>query len=302
MGEQVGDSPNLAHLYGCMRELINSLVTDLHGSSTAKILSYLEMHSQQQRFIRQDLLPLFVWRAISGQSYERAILLAAGWALYLAAAHFLDDAQDRKNIEYANASAAALGLANRVLAQLQTDQDTLRDILDAFGRAAVLGANAQDDERARGRIWSRAEYFQTIAGKSAVIISTGVWAGGRLATNNSETLAILKEFGLAWGMATQISDDCLDLEDDLGNSLYTLPVIEGLLKTDHPEYPTLSTILKKTTLSQQDVQMVAAILDKMGVIALCRRVAGAYQAQAAAAFDVIPELRIYFADYVTPVS
>lgn len=290
------------NVYDCLRGFIASNAKGLLGSGIEKVMAYLEDRSKQTGCIRQDLLPLYVYLAISKRNYEPSIPLAAGWTLYLAASHFLDDAQDNSYMQLANASAAALGLANTALAQLPTDLDTLRDILDAFGRVAVLGANAQEDEQTRGRIWSRAEYFQAIAGKAAAIIATGVWAGGRLATNDPQTLTILKEFGLAWGMATQISDDCLDLEEDLRNGLYTLPVIEGLSQTTHPEHPSLSTLLGKTVLSRQEAQMVVNILDKMGTITLCKRVIRAYQAQAAAAFDVIPEMAAYFSDYVTLVS
>jgi len=292
-------SPNLIKLYDCLQDFVTTLVVDMQGSSTAMILSYLENHGKHEKFIRQDLLPLFVYLTISGQTYERSIPLATGWALYLAAAHFLDDAQDNGNMEYANTSAAAIGLANIALAQLQADQSTLRDILDAFGRVMVLGANAQIAEQSPGRIRSRTEYFQATAGKAAVIISTGVWAGGRLATNDSQNLAILREFGLAWGMAMQISDDCLDLEDDLINGLYTLPVIEGLSRIDHHDYPTLNALLSKTVLSRQDAQEVVSILDRMGTITFCKRLVRAYQSQASATFNVIPELAMYFSDYVT---
>ncbi len=286
-------------LYEHLQGFIVQLVTDLRGSSTAKILAYLENHRQQQRFVRQDLLPSFVYMAMGGQNFERSIPLSAGWTLYLAAAHFLDDAQDNGNMEYANASAAALGLANMALVELQTDPDTLKDLLCAFGGVTILGANAQDNERSRGQIWSRTEYFQAITGKAATIISTGVWAGGRLSTCDPQILNVLKEFGLTWGMATQISDDCLDLAEDLANGLYTLPVIEGLSKTDHLEYQTLNTLLGKASLSSQEIQTVVNILDKMETVAVCKRMVRAYQSQAAAAFNVIPELATYFSSYVT---
>lgn len=293
---------NPKNVYDCLKDYVASNVKMLHGSGVEKILTYLEDRSKQEGCVRQDLLPLYVYMAISKQEYEMSLPLAAGWTLYLAASHFLDDAQDNDDTQLANASTAALGLANILLAQLQTDLDTLKDILDAFSRVVVLGANAQDNERSRGRIWSRVEYFQAIAGKAAAIIATGVWAGGRLATNDPQTLTILKEFGLAWGMAIQITDDYVDLKEDLSNGIFTLPIIEGLLQTTHPDHPQLVSLLHKTSLTPQEVQMVANILDNMGTITLCKRVVRVYQAQAAAAFDVIPELATYFSDYVTLVS
>ncbi len=101
------------------------------------------------------------------------------------------------------------------------------------------------------RIWSEAEYFRNVAGKAAAIISTGVWMGGRLATTDAKTLDLLKEFGLALGMANQISDDSLDLTDDLAQGTYTLPVIKGLAMTEHPDHPILKQLTSQSSLGKE---------------------------------------------------
>lgn len=44
------------------------------------------------------------------------------------------------------------------------------------------------------------------------------------------------------------------------------------------------------------------ILEEMGTIDTCSRMARAYQVQATAVFDVLPGLSSYFADYVAPKS
>jgi geranylgeranyl pyrophosphate synthase len=119
-----------------------------------------------------------------------------------------------------------------------------------------------------------------------------------MATDKSESLSLLKEFGLALGMTIQISDDCLDLAEDLTNGIYTLPVIEGLSMTAHPEYPSLKRLIDQKPLREAAAEEVVHILDGMGVINACRRMARAYQAQAAAVFDPLPGLATYFADYV----
>lgn len=289
-------------VYNCLLDYVRVNSVSLGGTSVEKVWTYLETRSKKESFVHQDLLPLYVYMAISGQSYDQAIPLAAGWTLYLGASHLLDYAQDNGDIQFANASVTALAMANLALIQLQTDSDTLKDILDAFARVSILGANAQDTEQLRGRLLSRTEYFRVIAGKAAAVISTGVWAGGRLTTNDVHVLAVLKEFGLAWGMAIQISDDCVDLADDLSRGLYTLPVIEGLMKSEHFKHKNLRMLLNKTVLSTQEIQMVVDTLNEMGTIALCQQVVRAYHAQAAATFDVIPALAPYFSDHVTLTS
>jgi geranylgeranyl pyrophosphate synthase len=111
-------------------------------------------------------------------------------------------------------------------------------------------------------------------------------------------LAMLKEFGLALGMAIQISDDCSDIVDDLTNGIYTLPVIEGLAMSDHLKHPKLQQLLSQPVLQRQDAHQVETVLEQMGAIKTCRRLIRAYQVQVEAVFDVLPGLRPYFADYV----
>lgn len=288
--------------YESLLAYIGSLFAVFPGSSTDQVQAYLALRRTHLPAISQDLLPLLVYTAVSQNPPDTAIPLTAAWALYLAGCHLLDDAQDNQKIYQVNGSVTALGVANIALAQLPADQETLGAILDAFGRVTVLAANAQSDEYSLENVRSRTEYFRGIGAKAATIIATGVWAGGRLATDDTSTLAILKEFGLAWGMAMQIGDDCLDLADDLARGLYTLPVIEGLAKTDHPDHPRLKQLVGKSSLSPPEVQTIVNILETMGAVDACRRMVRAYQMQAAAAFNVFPGLEPYFAAYVATVA
>lgn len=116
----------------------------------------------------------------------------------------------------------------------------------------------------------------------------------------SDRLTLLKEFGLALGMTVQIYDDCLDLAEDLANGSYTLPATEGLSMTMHPEYPGLRQLLTEKPLRESDVEKAVHILEEMGAISVCRRMARVYQAQVKAVFELFPGLATYFADYVAP--
>ena len=80
----------------------------------------------------------------------------------------------------------------------------------------------------------------------------------------------------------------------------TLPMIEALSNTNHPDHPLLETLSRKTFLQVSEVQTIANILREMGTIDACRRMARAYQVQAAAAFSILPELEPFFRDYITP--
>lgn len=287
---------SLNELHHELRSFIDALLSDLPENEGVSV--YFTERSQHSGAVRQDLLPLIVYVAISEQPHSIAIPLAAAWSLHLAAAHMADAVQDQGDVQQVHQIVLTQGAANIALAKLNVDQDTLRDALDAIGRVAALGAKAQEYERMYGRVWTRADYFRSIAGKAAAIIATGVWLGGRLATDNGQTLAALQEFGLALGMAIQISDDCLDLAEDLVNGTFTLPVIEALAMTEHPDHLTLKQLLAQQPMTADSAARVKQMLEGMGVLTTCQRIIRAYQIQAAAVFTIFPNLEPYFTSYV----
>ena len=291
---------SLDGFYGKLIDFVDSLLSDFPGGENISV--YFAKRAQHEPSMQQDLLCLLVYKSLGGQLALNMIPLAAVWSLNLAASHFLDEAQDNNRFDMVNESVLALGAANVAISHLDTDDDTLRDILEAVGCVTALGTNAQNDELRNGRIWSESEYFRNVAGKAAAIIASGVWMGARLAIDDAQTLKLLKEFGLALGMANQISDDCYDLATDLAQGTYTLPVIKGLAMKSHPDHKTLLQLTAKSLLQGSDIQAIMNILTNMGTINASRRVVRAYQVQAAAVFKIIPGLEAYFANYVVPKS
>lgn len=294
---EAGAESELVVVFDALQKHIEAIGAGFANSHTDTLSEYLEKRRLHPGARKQDLLPLLVYASSGGQDLAKALPLAACWTLYLAASHMLDQAQD-KQAPSDGVGVFALGLANVALAGLDADRDTLSDILDALGRVTAMGISAQVSETRCSQYWSRHEYFQYVSGKAAAIIASGAWIGGRLATEDDETLTVLKEFGLALGMAMQLSDDSLDLVEDLTNGTYTLPVIEGLAMEDHPNHPALKRLLRGGPLTTAQAEDVAVLLERMGTVALTRRMARAFQVQAAAAFEVLPDLAIYFADYV----
>ena len=293
------ESVKPAEAFSEMRCFVERACNRLPTSGCAAIQVYLEHRGTHEAAIRQDLLPLFVYHAVVGQDYRAAIPLASAWALSLAASHTMNRIQDteqnrQQSLAEMNQAAVALGIADIALANLEVEVDTLRDILDAMGRTTALAANAQSWELQQGRTWTRRQYLGYVASKSASIIATGAWMGGRLATDDGRTLQMLKEFGLALGMAMQIADDCLDLVPDLMSGTHTLPVIEGLLMEHHPDHALLKRLINRPALGREEAEAAAALLEEMGAVNASRRVVQAYQAQAAAIFGLFPAMEHYF--------
>lgn len=278
----------------------------LHSSNSqsgiGRLRQYLRMRQQSRAQIKQDLLPLLVYTAVGGRPYTKAIPLTAVWMLYLFAAHVMDEAQDRREVALANEAAMALGVASTQLSQLEVEQDRLTDFLDALGRVTALGGMAQGEELVIGRSWKREGYFRNIMAKSATIMATGCWVGGRLHSDDVTLLTQLKEFGLTLGMFLQLSDDCADLEGDLLNGTYTLPVLEGLTMTTHPAHKRLKALTDLPQLTQEQAQCVIGYLQEMGVLTICQRMIRSYQLQIGAVFETLPALAPYFQEYVVPKS
>lgn len=83
---------SLGAIHEELRIFVDALLADFPGSGS--VHTYFTKRAQHEPAVKQDLLPLLVYEAVSGQAHGRAIPLAASWALYLAASHLLDKAQD----------------------------------------------------------------------------------------------------------------------------------------------------------------------------------------------------------------
>jgi hypothetical protein len=289
-----------AHTQLC--HFIESIVTSIQGDqltpTTTALQTYLIQRGQNRAAIHRDLLPLLVYVAISKQTHDRVIPLTAAWALRLAASHYADDVQDNGNVAAVNPLVSCLALSNSALMRLGVDEDTSSDIFDAFVRAEVLAAEAQNKELHANNIWTVKYYQRNILAKSAIIIATGAWIGGRFATDDRVVLEKIKGFGLAVGIATQILDDCMDLQDDLGHSIYTLPVIIGANK-NHEYQTRLKQLVEQDSLEDCEIDEIIEILHTVGAISSAKRVAQGYLAQAKTVINEFPGLEPFFLDYVS---
>ncbi len=92
--------------------------------------------------------------------------------------------------------------------------------------------------------WGRADqseagYTEMIRRKTAALIATSCRLGGMMGEASLETIELLDDFGMALGMAFQLSDDIMDViateaelhklpGQDMKQGLYTLPVLYAL--------------------------------------------------------------------------
>ena len=218
--------------------------------------------------------------------------------MYLAGSHFFDTVQDKGEIEWLNAGIIAIGMANITLSRLEVDNDTFRDMHDALGRVMVMGANAQNIKLNSTDKKARETYLKSVAGKASALIATGLWLGGRFAGKDDAHLQAIRDFGLALGMIIQLSDDCIDIKEDLRKGIFTLPILDGLAMENHPDHVSLVQMIAGSQVSEQQVNRATTLLEKMGTLETSQRLIRAYQVQATAFFDILPYLKPHFVDYV----
>jgi geranylgeranyl diphosphate synthase type II len=97
------------------------------------------------------------------------------------------------------------------------DKDVLKEILDAFNKAAIQVCEGQQwdmDFEAQSDV-SISDYMKMIENKTAVLLATSLQIGGITAGASKENQNNLYHFGLNMGIAFQLKDDLLDA---FGNS------------------------------------------------------------------------------------
>lgn len=247
-----------------------------------------------------DTLPILACTACGGD-FEQSIPLAAAWSLYIFAGRILDDIQDDEGKEHLwNQEGAKqalptasfiMGIAQMALARLQPLSQANADILDAFGRAVALAAQAQREQLGLAlETLSIDLYFNNLIARTAVAFATASWSGARVATAAPEVLEALYNYGMAVGIAIQIEDDCRDLvKSDMVFGIYTLPVIYALSQTQHTCHADLLSLLSvPEKMSAAQVSDTATILTDMKAFDWSRRMAHIYRVKAVDALSSMP--------------
>jgi octaprenyl-diphosphate synthase len=119
------------------------------------------------------------------------------------------------------------------------------------------------------------EYYEVIAGKTAVLLSAACEIGALLGGVSPEKRVALRDFGFHMGMAFQLTDDLLDytssdrtLGKDTGRDLkegkVTLPLIHALKTATQTERESIEENLVKLHTTEEDFRKVKSIIEKYG--------------------------------------
>ena len=138
---------------------------------------------------------------------------------------------------------------------------------------------------------TRAQYLLMIERKTALMFSTGAYAGARSAGAPKRLARELQEYGRSLGIAFQIQDDLLDLgalEKDLGkpigkdirNGKRTVMVIDALEALTGPRLVEFKWALGNQRASKEQVARAVELMDECGALARARRLADRRGAEA----------------------
>ena len=149
------------------------------------------------------------------------------------------------------------------------------------------------------------DYLDMISKKAGALIRCAVNMGAALGTRNPDTLATLSDFGRSLGYAFQIRDDYLGVwgEEattgkpvgaDIRRKKNSFPVVYAMSAATGRDRETLKNTYEQEHLSDDDVDTVLDLMDRMNVREAAHRLA-AYHCDAAlealSAAEVDPDIR-----------
>jgi octaprenyl-diphosphate synthase len=212
---------------------------------------------------------------LAGATGPRCVRLACAVELLHTATLIHDDVVDQAplrrgrpsaNSQWGDDASVLVGdhLYSKSFAVLVRDND--RAILDALARVTVSMTEAEvfQLELKRSGTTSEADYLRIITQKTAGFMSACCRIGGLLGDVDAEAVEALADYGLAIGVAFQISDDALDFvadQDRLGKAIgadlregkRTLPLIAMLERAPAAQVERVRALLRRRALSPEEI-------------------------------------------------
>ncbi|MCX8020473.1 MAG: polyprenyl synthetase family protein [Chitinophagaceae bacterium] len=236
----------------------------------------------------KQLRPMFVLLSarlcgeVTDASYRAASLVEILHTATLVHDDVVDDSFQRRGFFSAYAlwkakAAVLIGdylLAKGLLISLQYKDYEILHILSEAVKKMSEGELLQM-EKSRSLNISENVYYEIIKNKTASLLASACAAGARSATQNPESVQILKQFGEHAGLAFQIKDDLFDYTsqkigkptgNDIKEKKITLPLIYTLQNVDYITRRKMIYILKNENRNPEKVSWVIKKVKEKGGI------------------------------------
>ena len=189
----------------------------------------------------------------------------------------VDEASERRglpsiNVLYNSKIAVLLGdylLAQGLLISVEKQRFNMLGIVSDAVREIVKGELVQLQKTRRLDIREE-DYFRIIRMKTAALISACTACGASSVTDDSDTIARMKEFGEYLGVAFQIKDDLLDYTgngmtgkhegNDIKEKKITLPLIHALRETNPVKRRHIIRILRRKKKGRKEIREVISFV------------------------------------------
>ena len=271
-----------------------------------KITNYIVKRKGKQ------LRPMFVFLSaqtvgpINESTYRAAALIELLHTATLVHDDVVDDSNERRgffsvNAIWKNKIAVLIGdflLSRGLLLSLDNDDFHLLKIVSTAVKEMSEGELLQI-EKARRLDISEEIYYEIIRQKTASLVAACCASGAASVTQDKNTIAKFKEFGILTGMAFQIKDDLFDFgsSDDIGKPTgidikekkMTLPLIYALNQSTWMEKRKIINIIKNHNTDSDKVKEVIDFVITKGGIAYAEKIMLDYKNKALTLLKDFPE-------------
>jgi len=144
-----------------------------------------------------------------------------------------------------------------------------------------------------------AEYIDMIGLKTGALIGTTLFVGATIGANRTKVASSLYSIGAGLGLAFQIWDDILGIwgvssqmgkavGEDIINKKKSLPIIYLWEHSDEPKKDALRNIYSKDVITNEDVELIMAMLDRIEARPFSEHLAERYFDEAMVSLDRLP--------------
>lgn len=271
-----------------------------------KITNYIVKRKGKQ------LRPMFVFLSaqtvgtINESTYRAAALIELLHTATLVHDDVVDDSNERRgffsvNAIWKNKIAVLIGdflLSRGLLLSLDNDDFHLLKIVSTAVKEMSEGELLQI-EKARRLDISEEIYYEIIRQKTASLVAACCASGAASVTDDKNTIAKFKEFGILTGMAFQIKDDLFDFGSseeigkptgiDIKEKKMTLPLIYALNQSSWMEKRKIINIIKNHNTDSDKVKEVIDFVIAKGGIAYAEKIMLDYKNKALTLLKDFPE-------------
>ena len=259
----------------------------------------------------KQVRPMFVFLSaklcgdIQDSTYNAASLVELLHTATLVHDDVVDDAYERRgffsiNALWKNKIAVLVGdylLSQGLLLAIRGGEFQILEIVSNAVKEMSEGELLQI-EKARRLDISEAVYYDIIRQKTASLIAAACSAGAASATDDTEQIERMRQFGEKIGIAFQIRDDLFDFgTDDVGKPLgidikekkMTLPLIFALNQATRSDKKRIINIIKRHNQKADKVKEVIEFVRASGGLEYAQRAMGDYKDEAFQLLHRFPE-------------